>query len=352
MCSSDLLYTRTFIGTEGEGVPCGPAFLARRYPEGLPGAAQHLGLCGPVLVSPRVGTVLLGNPNLITEQATSYELGYLAELFDGRYAFSAVAFSKDQFGLTGVREGRLNDEGNTYGASSARYRILTNTDFQSVRGIEFSFRRRLADRWGFDLNYSYSQARTNAAPPLREFQGQEEEGDANLREEIVSEIDRPHVFNGTFRFAVAEDAPELRVGDVDVGGLLRHTRLAVTLQASSGFPYTPVNTFDPDPGARAKRNSGRGPAMWHVDLQASKDFRWDNLTYGVFVRVQNLFDTKYCIQVFDTTGNCDAGAIDRARARFGNPTLVSEETAFSTYFDRPQYRGPRREINVGVAVQF
>src|SRR5690606_25904701 len=240
------LFRNTGIGTAGEGIPCGTAFLQRNpFPDGTlgppdgepdqrPTNSAEIGLCGPVLFSPRVGQQFLGNPNLLTESTTSYELGFNAEIGED-YGLTIVAFNKDQYGLTGVREGRINDPGATYGTSSATYSILVNQDYQTVRGFEVALRRRLADYWAINLNYSYSQTRTNAAPPQREFEAQTDEGDQTLRREIISDIDRPHVFNATLRVAVADDLP-----DIPFGSWLRDFNAAVTLQAASGFPYTPV----------------------------------------------------------------------------------------------------------------
>lgn len=84
-------------------------------------------------------------------------------------------------------------------------------------------------------------------------------------------------------------------------------------------------------------------------MVAGKQFRIANLGYGAFVRVVNLTDRKNCIQVYVTTGRCDAGVIDQNRARQGN--TVGENVS-STYFDRPSYFGTRRSIFAGVRVNF
>ena len=63
----------------------------------------------------------------------------------------------------------------------------------------------------------------------------------------------------------------------------------------------------------------------------------------------NITDRKNCIQVFETTGRCDAGTIDQRRARNGN--AINENTA-TTFFDRPEFFGERRSIFAGVNVAF
>lgn len=336
------IYQNTSIGTVGEAIPCG---FARS-------GADQVNECGPILAATTYQPPFLGNPNLLIESTTTYEVGYLAELLDN-YGFQLIFFNKDQFGLTGLRLAQgIFDPGATYNTSTPTYQVLVNQDFQTVRGLEVAFRRRVTNYWGFDLNYSWSQARTNAAPPDREFQNQENDALPPTKREIVSDIDQTHRFNGVLYFQAGEETPEIRLGDVDVGTALKHARLAVTLQAQSGFPYTPVRGFSEGENfnTRLLRNTARGPGFWTVDVRAEKNFRVGNLFYGVFARIDNVLDTKNCIQPFETTGRCDAGTIDQTRSLQGNsvgPTQVN-----STFFDRPQIFGPRRQINVGIRASF
>lgn len=336
------IYQNTSIGTEGEAVPCGFA---------PPGADQVNG-CGPILAATAYTPPFLGNPNLLIESSTTYEIGYLAELFDD-YGLQLILFNKDQFGLTGLRRAEgIADPGATYGTSTPIYSVLVNEDFQTVRGAEVAFRRRVTNYWGFDLNYSWSQARTNAAPPDREFQNQENDALPPTNREIVSDIDVTHRFNGILFFQAGGEAPEIRLGDVNFGDALKNTRLAVTIQAQSGFPYTPVRGFEEGQNLneRLLRNTARGPGIFTVDLRAEKNFRVGNVFYGVFARIDNLLDTENCIQPFETTGRCDAGTIDQTRSLQGNS--VGADQVNSTFFDRPQIFGPRRQINFGIRASF
>lgn len=338
------VYQNTSIGTPGEGRPCGFA------PPGSDLRAQ----CGPIIFSNNYGVAFLGNPNLLIEQTTAYELGFLAELFDD-YGLSVILFNKDQSGLTGIRTGGvgIHDPGATYGTSTPQYLVLVNTDFQTARGIEISLRRRLTNFWGFDLNYGYMQLRTNAAPPDREFQNRNNDDFVEVRREFVADIDQPHQLNAAFRFQAHEEHPEIRIGGTDIGSILKHSALAVTVQAESGFPYTPVGGFSEEENFRSRstvRNTARGPATWSVDLRAEKNFKIGNVLHGAFVRIENLFDTKNCIQVFETTGRCDAGTIDQNRSLQGNSS--SADAVNSTFFDRPHFFGPRRTINVGFRSSF
>lgn len=298
---------------------------------------------------------LVGNPHLLSEGTSSYEIGYSAELKNGLWGFNVTAFMKDQFGLTGIRSGGIDeygrvvfDPGSTYQSTTHEYQVMLNLDYQTVRGLELQLRRRLQNYWGIDLRYQYSQARTNAAPPELELQKRMDEGDQVSRKEIKSEVNQPHVFSAILRFAVGQNTPDIRFGD-----LLRNSRLTLTARAASGLPFTPTTNFSGSCGAaacnRLERNSGRGPMTFNVDLLAEKDFRHGNLRYGFFVRTTNLLNRTNCVQVFTTTGRCDGGAFTQARLQIQNANATGTSTMF---YDRPDYKAPPRSINVGFTVGF
>lgn len=319
------LYRQTAIGTPGEGNRDALNFVTNA-----------------------VITPLVGNAHLLAESTTAYELGYLAE-FAEDYALSTILYTKDQFGLTGIRPGGVDergqiifDAGSTYGSTTYEYNVLLNLDYQTARGMEISLRRRMADNWAFDLRYAFARVRTNAAPPELEAQKLEEEGDAAVRQEIRSEIDQPHTARAVLRFAAANEAP-----DIPFGGLLRNATLAITGSASSGLPFTP--TLNSSGSDRLLRNSGTGPMRFTVDLMAQKRFRHQNLNYGTFLRVNNLFDRVNCMQVFTSTGRCDSGMITRSRLVTGG---VSTTGSLSQNWDRADYLGSPRSISAGVTVSF
>ncbi|HKG93177.1 MAG TPA: TonB-dependent receptor [Gemmatimonadaceae bacterium] len=300
--------------------------------------------CQPAIFSDGYRIAFLGNTNLLLEQTTSYEIGYATEV--GRdYAINVTVFSKDQAGLSGIRRSKqVSDVAATYGTAQPTYSVIVNQDFGTSRGVELQLRRRLRNYWGYDINYSFSKATTNSPPPdLREQA--ENQGDPTQRNEITSEIDQPHVFNTQLFLQVGRRTPRIWMGE-----LLRDSRLTLTMRAASGLPYTPTLSFSGigDNGQLAL-NSGRGPATFQLNMLAGKDFELANVGYGVFVRVNNLTDRKNCIQVFTSTGRCDAGTVDQSRNRTGNS--VGNNTT-STFFDRPEYYSERRSIFTGVRVNF
>ncbi|MDQ6886335.1 MAG: TonB-dependent receptor [Gemmatimonadota bacterium] len=318
------VYQGTGIGTPNEGTPLGPAFTNGTF---------------------------VGNPQLRAEQTTSYEMGYQTE-FGRNFSLQVVAFNKDQSGLTGIRNGgfvkgtvtRVFDPGLTYGTNAPNYTVLVNQDFQTSRGVELEFRRRLANYWSGRVNYAYQKVRTNAAPPDLQQQQTVDEGDVVARAEIRSDIDQTHAINAILTFAVLDQAPSFRFAS-----LLKNASLSFTGRYQSGYPYTPSLTFTGNTNDRLDRNSGTGTSIFRVDMEAEKGWYVSNVRYGAFVRVANLLDRKNCLQVFATTGNCEGGASPQARLAAGNFTGENES---STFFDRPQYQDIRRTINAGLRVSF
>lgn len=361
----NVMYQGTGIGRVADSTqfnPLYPSDTSRRIQRGqsLEGTPR-----GPNFRQDFGFVPLIGNPRLEIERSSQYEVGFLAEI-GTKYGLRVTGFAKDQTGLTGFRKGGVledgtpvDDKGQTYNAAGTGivYNVLVNTDFQTVRGVELIFNRKLTNFWAYDIRYGFQQIFTNAAPPELELQKQIER-DLPVSREIRSEIDQPHKFTGVLRFQVDEQTPDLRVRGFDVGRLARNSRLTLTSNASSGLPYTPTISFG---GLeRLERNSGTAPATWQIDLYAEKKWRSGNLLYGAFVTVNNLTDRKNCLQPYTTTGQCDSGALTQIRGITGpfqngggvDPNAVGFQGVTTTQFDHPQLYGERRTILSGVRVSF
>jgi len=314
----------------------------------IPGTTQ----CYPIIYNEWAVTPFLGNPTLLIEKTTSYEMGFATEIGD-QFALQVTAFSKDQFGLTGVRAGGQSpsgqvyfDVGGTYGTSIYNYVVMVNQDFQTVRGFEVNLRRRLFNYWGFNINFGFQQATTNAAAPEVEYQRSEEEGDPQNLKEITSEVDIPASVNASVFFRVAnEDAFGIPILDA----ILRNSNLTFAMSARSGFPYTPTLSFQGTGDQQLQQNSGRAPGVFNVNMLAGKDFNLTNMRWGVFVNVQNLLNTKNCNQVYASSGSCDSGTVDQSRRRNGNTVGTGAST---TFFDRAHYYSEGRTINFGARLSF
>ena len=332
-------YRNTGIGTVA-GAADGYCTTAQKKP-GTNECAPNISTNNPAFV---------GNPNLLLEQAKQYEVGYQTEI--GRnYSIQVAVFNRSETGLSGLRPSRATqDIGSTYDGSLPQYTVLVNGDFLTSRGLEMQFRRRLADRWGYDVNFGMSRATTNSRPPDRANEI-ERSDEANRQQllETVADIDQTYRFNTSFFLQVREDIPTLPLG---AGKLLRNGRATITFNRTAGIPYTPVRASSfGTVGTFANAsdiNSGRQPATSQFDLLLDKGFRVGAVRYSGFLRVSNLFDRKNCVQVFVNTGTCDAGLRDFANRRIGN----TGDATTSTAFDQPEYVGARRSLATGLTINF
>ncbi len=292
----------------------------------------------------------VGNPNLLLEQAKQYEVGYQTEI--GRnYSVQVAVFNRSETGLSGLRPSRsTQDIGSTYDGSLPSYTVLVNGDFLTSRGLEAQFRRRLSNRWGYDVNFGMSRATTNSRPPDRANEVQRTD-EANRQQlvETVADIDQTYRLNTTFFLQVREDIPSL---PLNAGKLLRNSRATFTFNRTAGLPYTPVRAASFGQvgaiGNASDINAGRQPSTSQINLVVDKGFRIAQVRYSAFFRVDNLFDRVNCVQVFVNTGTCDAGLRDFNNRRIGNTGDASTSTAF----DQPEYIGARRSLATGITVNF
>ncbi len=292
----------------------------------------------------------VGNPNLLLEEAKSYEIGYSAELGKD-YSIQVNVFNRSETGLSGIREGRARqDIGTTYEASLPVYTALVNGDFLTSRGVEMQFRRRQTGNWGYDISYGLSRATTNSRPPERanEVQRSAEAGRAQLLE-TVADINIPQNFLATVFLQFRQDPPKLPLG---LSKALINSRATFTYTYRSGVPYTPVTgaTFGAvsNDANAGDINSANQPSVQQVNLNLDKNFRVANVAYAAFLRVDNLLDRKNCNQVFVNTGTCDAGLRDFNNRSVGNTGDASTSTAL----DQPEFIGARRSLAAGIRVSF
>jgi hypothetical protein len=133
-------------------------------------------------------------------------------------------------------------------------------------------------------------------------------------------------------------------------GWAKNGSLTLVGRLQSGFPYTPTTDALGAGQAQLVRNSERAPSTWQIDLRASKAFWLGNVMYDFYLQVNNLFDTKNCLNVFPTTGSCTVGTVDQTRRREGN--TLSADAITSTYVNHPEYFGQRRTILGGIRISF
>jgi hypothetical protein len=286
---------------------------------------------------------------LLLEESKSYEIGYSTEI-GSLYSVQVAVYNRSETGLSGIRPSRsTQDLGSTYDGSTPAYTVLVNGDFLTSRGMEVAFKRRLSNRWGYDINYSLSHTTASGSSPDRTNEIQQAESNRLQLYETIDEGDTPNNLNASIFTQVVNDIPSL---PFNAGRLLRGTIMTLTYQYRTGQPYTPVRTNTLGGTATtsnaAEINSGRAPNVQTVSLNLGKSFRINNVAYRGTLTVTNLLDRKNCQQVFVNTGTCDSGLRDFNNRRIGN----TGDGTTSTSFDQPEYIAPRRSIRTGLTVTF
>jgi outer membrane receptor protein involved in Fe transport len=218
---------------------------------------------------------VLGNPDIGPERTVQYEAGYKQAVSED-LGVDLTVFYKDVRDLLGV------EFISTY--TGAEYARLTNVDFGGVLGFTVSFDLRPRGLFGMMLDYTWQDARGNSSDP-RETATRAAAGEDARPRRIPLNWDQRHTLNLTTNLSRPED--------FTVSSILR---------IGSGQPYTPnvVGGF----GFGQEANSGRKPAGVVLDLRGEKSLHLGGAPVRAFVRVFNVFDTRFFNgSVFATTGS-------------------------------------------------
>ena len=251
---------------------------------------------------------VMGNPDIRPEFTTQYEFGVKQE-FARQLGIDLSVYYKDIRDLLGV------EFIDTYAES--RYTRFTNVDFGSAYGVKATIDYRLSGTLAFSLNYTFQNALGNSSDP-RETADRAAAGEDPRPRQIPFGWDQRHTVNLSVTLAEPES--------YSVTAILRY---------GSGSPYTPAvgSGF----GAQLERNSSPKPGWSTVDLRAEwmPSVQWCD-PY-IFLRVVNLFDSRYANGfVFTTTGS-------------PYYTLTAPDDAVSL-INPARFTAPRR-IEVGVGVR-
>jgi outer membrane receptor protein involved in Fe transport len=216
-------------------------------------------------------TPLLGNPSVKPQKTVAWEVGLNQDLPDGA-RLSIAAWYKDLSDLLSTREVIQYTQ---------VWVVYHNTDFANVRGVDISWSRPLGPKAELRLDYTWMNARGNAAEPesglIRAEGGEEPEFN-----EFPLDYEQIHDLAARL---LLKPLPDLSIN------LLAET--------GSGLPYTPFI----DIGVDVPTNSANRP--WTARLDAS--LRWRH-PFGyrgllVWLEARNLLDRRNVITVYPSTGD-------------------------------------------------
>ncbi|GAG18863.1 unnamed protein product, partial [marine sediment metagenome] len=201
-----------------------------------------------------------GNPNLVPEKTVAYEVG-IEHLLTNDIKFSVNGYYKDVTNLMNNYKYILK---NFYGRE---VRIFVNADYGNMKGLEFSFIKRLGYFWGGSMNYTFSIAKGRSSSTTSGAGAFDSERRIN-----VLNFDQTHTVNANITFRTPDRFGKLW------GNWLANFQYAY----GSGLPYSSYGT--------GKINDLRMPSTTNTDLRVSKQIEIANTTLSVYMDIFNLFN--------------------------------------------------------------
>jgi len=263
---------------------------------------------------------LVGNPRVEPQKTVAFETG-LKQALSNDVAMELTLWSKDIRDLLSTLQIRY---------LSNQYVVYTNTDYASVRGIDFSVDKRFVGGFGGSLSYSLSVAKGNNSQPLGGFFS------AYVQEEVPHQeffldFDQRHDLSVNLYLRTPPKSGPTFLGM----HLFANVNANFLVNAGSGLPYTPYV----DPTIRVDINSARKPWTYSADLRVKKRFTIGPAAFTGFFEVTNLTDHQNVLYVYSRTGK----PFDPGFAGVG----TSPDANYN-----PSHVGPGREIKLGVSVDW
>ena len=236
-------------------------------------------------------------------RTTQYETGFEHQ-FTNFASFDITGFYRDVKGQLQIRLQKLGP--NAYDVGSFHY--YQNGDFATTKGLEFVVKLRRINRIRAELNYTLSDARGTGSTPNEAVSGVHNV--TNLPT-IISPLD----FNETHRGNVYLD---YRFGSNEGGPVFKNAGANMLLKFTSGHNFTLSGgsigqrgaeeggiLADDDPRQRKPLegiNRSKTPWTFDIDLRLDKGFSLFGAQATAYMYVQNLFNRKNVINVYDRSG--------------------------------------------------
>ncbi|MEL6986229.1 MAG: outer membrane beta-barrel protein, partial [Bacteroidota bacterium] len=242
------------------------------------------------------------NPNLQPAKTIDYEVGFQQKLSNSS-AITLSAYYKELRDMIQRRTLLYIP------APISSYETYGNIDFGTVKGFSFKYDLRRTGNLQLTANYTLQFA-DGTGSNANSQRGLTSRG--NIRNLLPLSFDERHRFVATvdYRYGSGKryNGPRWFGADIFANAGLNFTATAV-----SGRPYTRLQTARPFSGAgfQGSINGARLPWNFTVDARADKSFRIGGkegkraLFLNVYLRVQNVFDTRNIIGVYPVTGSPD-----------------------------------------------
>ncbi len=313
------------------------------------------------------GTAMVNNPNLKPEKTIDYELGFQQKLTNSS-SLSVSGF---------YREIRDQIQSFRYtGAYPSTYYSYNNIDFGTVKGLTFTYDLRRTGNARIRASYTLQFANGTGSNP-ETARALIQSGQPNLRNLIPLDFDRRHAVNLTIDYRFDEgskyNGPRTTrrikgTDQVKTINWLQNAGFNLLIFGGSGTPYTKSSIIYQLGGSRQIQgsiNGARLPWQFRIDARVDKDFNLKTsgregkereMYLNVYLRINNVLDSKNIMGVYAATGNPDDDGF-LAAAEFQNQinTQLDPQSYRDLYAIRVNspfnYSLPRM-IRLGVSFNF
>ncbi len=256
------------------------------------------------------------NANLKPERTIYYEVGFQQKL-NNSSALKLTAYYKELRDMIQRRSYLYVPIVNTYYSYG-------NIDFGTVKGFTFGYDLRRTNNIAMNLNYTLQFADATGSDQNSQ-RGLTTRG--NLRTIYPMSFDERHNVQASidYRFPTGKAYNGPRISGINI---LENFGVNLLANAISGTPYTSkiqAAKLGGD-GTRGDINGARLPWKYNFDLRIDKNFNISkkedsNLSFNVFLRVQNILNTANVLGVFSHSGAADDDGY--LRSSFGRQEIES-----------------------------
>ncbi|MGB4968134.1 MAG: carboxypeptidase regulatory-like domain-containing protein [Saprospiraceae bacterium] len=303
------------------------------------------------------GRTPANNGNLKPTQTVDYEVGFQQKISNSSAIKMSAYYKELRNMINRITYSRVTEIGT--------YDSYGNIDFGTVKGFNFSYDLRRTSNLEFTAAYTLQFADGTGSDP-ESARGLTQKG-INIRNIFPFNYDERHrfAFTADYRFDAGKKYNGPKVLGKDI---LANAGINLQVVTASGRPYSPGTTivrFDGS-GYRGDINGSRLPWNFNIDMRIDKNITITKgkhpLDLNVYLRVQNLLDTRNVISVYRGSGSAkDDGYLrsDKGAAEFNNVSAQYGEDFIDYFVNQYNYRLlnpdfytlPRR-IFIGAILEF
>ena len=244
------------------------------------------------------------NPNLKPERTIDYEVGFQQKLSNSS-AIKIAAYYREMRDMIQTRLFQFLPSDQI-----SEYQSFDNLDFGTVKGFTFQYDLRRTNNLQLTANYTLQFADGTGSNPTSSSRALSLVG--NLRTLFPLDFDERHRLNLVmdYRYGSGKKYNGPRILGKEI---FANAGLNLQTVFVSGRPYSTTNVPQPFGGTeiRGTFNGARLPWNSTLNLRVDKDFNLTKpdaarqLSLNLYIRVQNLLDTRNIIGVYSATGSPD-----------------------------------------------